>query len=152
MWYNSIIAWLLRSPLHGMLSGSMMLLTYTGRKSGKTFMTPVEYLRVGNALYVISRRERTWWRSLQPANAQGVPVFLRLQGQDVEGNACAMVDEAQVAQELSAYLGARPAYAKFWHIGLDANGQPKLDDLANAAKKLVVVKIELGGEKAKAHA
>lgn len=120
-----------------------MLLTYTGRKSGKAFTTPVEYLRVGETLYVISRRERVWWRNLQPANVQGVPVHLRLRGQDVEGNARAVVDEQQVAHELSAYLRERPSYAKLWRVGSDADGQLDADDLANAAKKLVVVKIEM---------
>ncbi len=40
MWYNPIMMWLLRSPLHGMLSSSTMIITYTGRKSGKMFSTP----------------------------------------------------------------------------------------------------------------
>ena len=56
MWYNSIMMWLLRSPLHGMLSGSTMIITYTGRKSGMTFSTPVNYVRDGNVLWTVSFR------------------------------------------------------------------------------------------------
>lgn len=29
-WYNIPVVWLLRSPFHGALSGSVLLLTYTG--------------------------------------------------------------------------------------------------------------------------
>jgi hypothetical protein len=32
---------LLRSPLHGLLSGMLMLLSYTGRKSGRTYTIPI---------------------------------------------------------------------------------------------------------------
>ena len=39
--YNPFVGALLRSPLHGFMSNSTMLLTYTGRKSGKTYTTPV---------------------------------------------------------------------------------------------------------------
>jgi len=54
MWYNPIMMWVLRSPLHGMLSGSTMIITYTGRKSGQTFSTPVNYVRDGNVLWSLS--------------------------------------------------------------------------------------------------
>lgn len=40
---NDFMAWVLRSPFHGMLSNGMMLITVTGRKTGKTYITPVGY-------------------------------------------------------------------------------------------------------------
>jgi hypothetical protein len=36
MGYNTLLIWLLRSPFHGFLSGSMMLISFRGRKSGKS--------------------------------------------------------------------------------------------------------------------
>lgn len=62
MWFNPMMKWLIASPLHIFVSKNMMLITYTGRKSGVTYTTPVNYLREGNTLYVTSWRERTWWR------------------------------------------------------------------------------------------
>lgn len=35
MWFNKIMLTLLGSPIHGIMSGSNMGLTYTGHKSGK---------------------------------------------------------------------------------------------------------------------
>lgn len=32
--YNPLVSWLLRSPLHGVMSKSTMLVTFTGQKSG----------------------------------------------------------------------------------------------------------------------
>lgn len=60
MWYNSIMKWILRSPLHGLINKSIMLITYTGRKSGKVYTIPVNYVRHGGLLSVTSYRHRTW--------------------------------------------------------------------------------------------
>ena len=38
---------LLRSPLHGPIGKRLLLLEYTGRKSGKGFRLPVAYVREG---------------------------------------------------------------------------------------------------------
>ena len=38
---------LLRSPLHGLVSGRIVLLAFTGRRSGRRFTVPVSYLRYG---------------------------------------------------------------------------------------------------------
>lgn len=47
---NDFMAWVLRSPFHGMLSNGMMLITITGRKTGKTYTTPVGYYVEGDTL------------------------------------------------------------------------------------------------------
>ena len=41
--YNPLMKWLLRSPLHGVVSKMYLLVTFTGRKSGTVYSTPVEY-------------------------------------------------------------------------------------------------------------
>jgi deazaflavin-dependent oxidoreductase (nitroreductase family) len=143
MWYNSVVAALLNSPLHGVMSGSMMLITFQGRKSGKTYTTPVEYLRQGDALFVVSRREHTWWRNLVGANGTGVPVMLHLQGKDVQANARAVMNEPELTRELVAFYRARPQYAKYLNLHLDANGEPLTQDLASAAQKFVIVRAKL---------
>jgi hypothetical protein len=43
---------LLRSPLHGIVGRSFMLITFTGRKSGRAYTTPVQYVQDSNTLYV----------------------------------------------------------------------------------------------------
>jgi len=42
---NRIPATVLRSPLHPMMSGKYLLLSFTGRKSGRRYTTPVAYLK-----------------------------------------------------------------------------------------------------------
>ncbi len=74
---------LLRSPLHGLVSKRLMLISFTGRKSGKTYTTPVEYHQQGDCISVLTRKERVWWKNLRG----GAPVTLRLRGHDVRGQA-----------------------------------------------------------------
>ena len=44
-WLNATMKFILKSPLHGMLSKTILVLTFTGQKSGKIYSTPVSYSR-----------------------------------------------------------------------------------------------------------
>jgi deazaflavin-dependent oxidoreductase (nitroreductase family) len=81
MWYNPLITALLHSPLHGLLSNGYMLITVTGRKTGRTYTTPVNYGRAGDTLTCFSKRDRTWWRNLRG----GAPVTVWLRGRERRG-------------------------------------------------------------------
>lgn len=54
----------LRSPAHRALSGSLLLLDYTSRRSGRHCVFPVQYAVSGEDLVVIAghHRAKTWWR------------------------------------------------------------------------------------------
>lgn len=139
MWFNPLVIWLLRSPLHVAISQGVMLVSVTGRKSGKPIAVPTNYLRDGNTLWVISWRARTWWRNLRG----GARVQLLLAGKRREGHGQVIEEETAVAQRLLAYYRNAPKAAKYMGIGLDAAGLPVAPDCARAAQKLVVVRIEL---------
>lgn len=139
MWFNPMMVWLLKSPVHGFISRNVMLTTVTGRKSGNQISTPTNYLRDGNTLWVISWRERTWWRNLRGgANAR-----VLLTGKSVEGRGQVIEEEKAVAQSLFDYYRKVPQVAKYVQISLDAAGLPDSSDCERAAKKMVVVKIDL---------
>src|SRR5512138_3050089 len=70
-----VMSWLLRSPFH-IFMGGMLLITVTGRKSGRAITTPVNYVRDGDTLLITSKTDRTWWRNVRG----GAPVALRLNG------------------------------------------------------------------------
>lgn len=137
---NQFMQVILRSPLHGLLSGSTVLITVTGRKSGKAYTTPVNYARQGDVLRITSRRDRAWWRNLRG----GGPVTLRLQGQDVKGWGTVAEDDQSVAIGLLTYLQQAPQHARYFGVELDPNGQPRVEDVARAARTRVVVQVKLG--------
>jgi len=139
MWFNPMMVWLLKSPLHGFVSRNMMLTTVLGRKSGKQISTPTNYLRDGNTLWVISRRDRKWWRNLRG----GAKVWVLLAGKSVEGRGQVIEEEKYVAQSLFDYYKKVPHAAKYVQIGLDAAGLPISTDCERAAQEMVVVRIDL---------
>jgi deazaflavin-dependent oxidoreductase (nitroreductase family) len=86
---NIFVGPLLRSPLHGLLSHRILLITFTGRKSGKVYTTPTEYMQQGDTVTLFTQKSLTWWKNLRG----GAPVTLRLRGWDVPGTADAFTEE-----------------------------------------------------------
>jgi deazaflavin-dependent oxidoreductase (nitroreductase family) len=136
---NPILAALLRSPLHATVDGGMMLISVTGRRSGKVHTTPVNYLRDGETLTIVSLQERTWWRNLRG----GAEVGVHLQGKARRGHAAVVEDDASVATALGRILGRDPAYARFLGVRTRPDGTAEPEDLARASRSRVVVSIQL---------
>ena len=59
---NAIATTILRSPWHRMRSDHLLLLTFTGRKSGKEFTTPLRYVQEGETLRMTI--VYPWWKNL----------------------------------------------------------------------------------------
>lgn len=141
--YNPLMIGLLRSPLHGIASKYFILLTFTGRKSGKVYTTPVEYFYNGNTLHVFTQVQRVWWRNLQG----GVPVTVRLRGQDYAAIAEAVgQDAATFEPAFHAYIERFPGRAKYFDIRQDADGTLNHDDIVKAAQGQVTISLHLQTE------
>jgi hypothetical protein len=82
---NPGVAFLLKSPLHRLLSGRVMLITVTGRRSGRSYTTPVEYERSRDQVHAKSWSSRTWWRNLEG----GAPVSVLVRGRWLQGRGVA---------------------------------------------------------------
>jgi deazaflavin-dependent oxidoreductase (nitroreductase family) len=135
MWYNALMSAVLRSPLHAML-GDTMLLTVTGRKSGKRYTMPVSFYREGDVLWVTSGRERTWWRNLRG----GACVTMHLHGRDMEGSAEVVTDADAVAGQVAEYVARVPMVARSLGVRME-HSIPNADDARRLAKDKVFVKI-----------
>jgi deazaflavin-dependent oxidoreductase (nitroreductase family) len=141
MWFNPFMIWLIRSPFHRLLSKNFMTLSYTGRKSGKSYQVPVNYTRQGDSLVTFSYRERTWWRNLRG----GAPVVLRLEGKDVSATSQVMEDDTEVIEALTNYLRQTPQMAKYFQVRLDSSGAPLTEDIQLAATERVVILTQVRG-------
>ncbi|MBN2550448.1 MAG: nitroreductase family deazaflavin-dependent oxidoreductase [Anaerolineales bacterium] len=143
MWYNALISLLARSPLHGLISHSIMLITYNGRKSGKVFTVPVNYLRMesdGEVYFLTtSLRKRAWWRNLR----RGAEISVRLQGKKYAARAETIEDPAAVAESLTAIFEKTPEMARYMEIKIDQEGKPDPADLAREAEKRLIVRTRL---------
>ena len=74
---NPVVRAVLRTPLRPMLGRNLLLLGYTGRRSGRSYVLPVMSCRSGDDLVVVAgqHRSKTWWRNFG-ADPQQVTVLL----------------------------------------------------------------------------
>jgi deazaflavin-dependent oxidoreductase (nitroreductase family) len=136
---NPLVRWLLRSRPHRLMSGSTLLLTYAGRESGRECSRPVSYVRDGETVLLVGARDHAWWRNLRG----GVPVTVRIQGQENRGIATAHEGDAAVADGgLVALLRRVPRYRTYWGAALDAaDDPPEPQSLARIAAGNTLVRI-----------
>jgi hypothetical protein len=133
---NAAMRMLLRSPFHGLVSGSITLITYRGRRSGREFSTPLRYLRTGTGIRCFSDRSTKWWRNLQG----GAEVSLLIQRRSARYSAAAIVDDpARIRAALLDYLRQFPQDAAYHHVRLDSGRQPVAEDLERAVANAVLV-------------
>lgn len=135
---NPIMKTILTSPFHKMMSGQIMILTFQGAKSGKTYTTPVSYSIENDTVTCFTHAN--WWKNFR----NGADVKLRLQGQNLEGHAVAITDDLeQKTAGLQKHIKAVPYDAKFYGVTFDENGQPKLEQVMKAAGEAVMVHISI---------
>jgi hypothetical protein len=90
---NAPIAAIAASPRFGArLRRSVTLLTYTGRRSGRTFNIPVAYRRRGDEIDITANMPdaKTWWHNFV---GDGAPISLTLDGVEREGHGVAHRDD-----------------------------------------------------------
>ena len=137
--YNPIVILLLHSPLHSLMDKGTILITFTGRKSGRNYTLPVSYMRDGDTLLMISQREHNWWKNLRG----GAQVALYLKGHTLRARGEVFTDAETVANKLLLFLQQFPGYQRLMHIKLAANGQPENPEaFQRFAQRMVVVQMK----------
>jgi deazaflavin-dependent oxidoreductase (nitroreductase family) len=84
-----------------------LLLTFTGRKSGKSYSTPLVYFQDGDSYVVVgsdgaARRDPQWWKNLK-VNPRG------------------SVRVGRKQMDVTAHLAAGEERARLWEIGKGVN-------------------------------
>lgn len=133
---NPIMTGLLKSPIHGLWSSSLMLITFTGRNSKKVFTTPVRYIETQGTVRCFTSSENLWWRNLRG----GADVVLRIKGKDLPYHAKAIDDNPEEVEKwLVHYLGLFPQDAAYHDIRLTPDESLVPQDLARARDHAIVV-------------
>jgi len=128
----------LRSPVHRMVSNTVLLITFTGRKSGKTYTTPVDYSQDGNQVTIFTHAN--WWKNL----CNGAPVTLCIRGREVQGLAEPVAeDKCAVAAGLTTHLRKVPSDARYYGVTFDDRGNPRTEEVEKAAQTVVMICIRL---------
>jgi len=149
MWFmnniaNPFVRLILRSPLHGLFSTAILLITYRGRKSGKEYTLPVQYAQNGNVIYIVPGmpEQKTWWRNLKG----GLPLRITLRGQVFSGDGRLLdpqLDLAEAATGFGLYLQRFPSLAQYHKVRTQADDTFNADDVHKAAEKAVIIRVKL---------
>ena len=91
---NPVMTALLRSPLHGIASGTIALLHFRGRKSGREFVTPLSYTRENDTVRFLSAHSTRWWMNLR---GEPVAVSIEIAGEMYTGKARLMDGDSESA-------------------------------------------------------
>jgi deazaflavin-dependent oxidoreductase (nitroreductase family) len=138
--FNPFMRFVLGSRAHSMMSSKLMLLSFTGRRTGRSYTTPVSYVREGPDLLVPGGG--AWWKNLMSGNAR-----VRLQGSWYVATPELIREPAALSEILGRMLAANPAIALFTGIRPGPDGRPKAESLERERRRgFVVVRLRLAGE------
>jgi deazaflavin-dependent oxidoreductase (nitroreductase family) len=140
---NPVVEWLLRSPLHAALDGGLMLITVTGRRSGRRYTIPVGYQRDGDSLRVLVSKasRKQWWRNYRSAR----PIEVLLRGETRRGEARVVpTDSARFRDVLDATLRRLPSLGRQFGIAYDRRRGLTDEQWRAAAADAALVEITLG--------
>ena len=137
--YNSFSSRILRSSFHGIMSGSTLLITVIGRKTGKKISTPVNYVSAGNEIIITSDQQKNWWHNLR--ENKSVTILLKNQEFNTEARLVESGDELLLY--LEKYFTGLPSAAKFLRVTRNADGtfEKQSMEIASAGRVIVVCRL-----------
>jgi deazaflavin-dependent oxidoreductase (nitroreductase family) len=137
--FNPLTRLVLQTPLHPLMSGRVMLLSFTGRKTGRSYTTPVSYVREGNSLLVPGGG--AWWRNLEA----GPPVRVHVRGVWRGVTSKVIKEPTVLADTMQRMLAENPAVGVFTGIKAGPDGRPDGAALERERQRgFVVVQLCLG--------
>lgn len=138
---NPAMKALLRSPLHRLVSRHLMLLTFRGRKTGKTYDVVVGRHEVDGKLIVpLGTTGRRWRLNFR----DGAPVEVTMEGRHRQGRGELVEDPEEVAR-IHRLLLDRVGLKNARRLGLRVNADrwPTKDELKAVLAGRGVISIEL---------
>jgi deazaflavin-dependent oxidoreductase (nitroreductase family) len=121
---NPLMRLLLRLPIRPMQE-RLLLVTFTGRKSGRTQTIPLSYVEDPDGSLLIPGGGAWKWNL-----ADGRPVQIRLRGRDRRAQAELIRDPAEVERLLPTMVAANPRAEQFIGVPIGPDGTPDRDRLA----------------------
>jgi len=140
---NPLTKRLLDSRLAGPMAQQLLVLRYRGRKSGKTFSTPVGYVRDGERIVIVTNPTYRWW----PNFVGGAEADLRLP----EGWRHAIVevvppDDPRYDEVVALQVAKRgPGMLRGFGVEVDDGGHVSTEAKASASARAHMVLATLQG-------
>src|SRR5215470_18403091 len=139
---NPVISYVLASRLHWLLSPGLMLITVTGRKTGRRYTIPVGYHEAADAIVVLvgEAPSKTWWRNYR----EEAPIELLVRGRHLSGRA-KVLSPASEEFRTRAEASFRRARAIPWIFGIHFDHRCGLTDaqVEELGRQAVIVRIRV---------
>ena len=140
---NPLVRGILQTPLlHWVLSPFLMLVTVTGRRSGRRYTIPVGYQIDGDDVTVLvsDARNKQWWRNYREPGR----VEVRVRGRARSGTARLTGPEAgDYRPRVENALRRVPGLDRVFGIEFDGRQGLSEDQLRRLANEIAVVRIAL---------
>jgi hypothetical protein len=137
---------LLRSPLHWIASRNLCLLRYRGRRSGRTYTTPLSFMRTGDRVLLLTSHRTRWSQNFLDGPTD---VTVEIGRVPYRGKARTIREDGEELREgVRTFLTAVPRDAVIYGIGLDRDRRPRERDVETAAGRVVLVEVTLTGRAA----
>lgn len=133
---NPLMTAVLRSPLHGLLSRKLMLLTVTGRRTGRIYTLPVWRHESADGDLLIAAGG-SWRHNLRG----GADVRVRIDGRDHAGRAVLEEDSAQAVELFKGML--ERAGARALAVKVNVSRPPTAEEIAPALRERGVAYLKL---------
>jgi deazaflavin-dependent oxidoreductase (nitroreductase family) len=139
---NGVVDAILRSPFHWLLSRGLMLITVTGRRTGRQYTIPVGYLETPDAVVVLvgDAPSKTWWRNYTDPG----PIEVRLRGRPRAGRAVVVPPGSEQFRRTAEESFRRSRIIpRLFDIAFDSNRGLTAEDAARLARRAAIVRITL---------
>jgi hypothetical protein len=120
---------ILQLPFQTPMSRRLLLLSYTGRKTGKSYTIPVSYVQQGDNLLIPGGG--TWKTNLE----NGAPVQIRFLGKERSAIPEVIRDPDKVEELVTFMIAANPAVSRFIGVPKQPNGHPDREKLEEAVRR-----------------
>jgi hypothetical protein len=120
---------MLRSPLHRLVSGKMLIITVTGRKTGRVYSNPVGYVESDGTLLIGTLAR--WRHNLRP----GQPVQIIWRGRQTAADWQVISGGDEILEPYQVIIAHNPTHARAAGISLNDDGTINRDELQQALSK-----------------
>jgi hypothetical protein len=137
---NPITIAIANSPLHFLISHSILVLKFKGVKSGKNYAIPVSYIKVGdNQVCCVTDRPNIWWRNLK--NITEIDIMFK--GCSVKtAITIEFENNTSIANKLDAICSHSRIDGFFAGVGYK-NGNPIRQDIDKAAERMTLIELHI---------
>ena len=140
--FNPLVTAVLGSPLHWLLSSGLMLITVTGRRTGRRYTIPVGYQRHGDVLTILASEapKKQWWRNFHEA----APVEVRVKGKTLSGIAVLVAPTSpEFSARVEETLRRLPWMGKVFGVEYRKGEALDHEQIAILGRNIAVVQITL---------